>query len=232
MVSVNHDACTGCGSATRIYVERSCANCGRVSLHDIEDSEAFVQATINKGRLLLTPERRDELVSEGIRILIGLARDYQPGRGGLNAEGSRFSGYAAKYLPGKLSDAWHRLQEHKLQTNEDGSRSWAINPPAVSLEAIAEERPGGLDTERALHHYDNWEPEIITELPRLLTDHREEEDRLIESFCQMRVENYGLREFAKREGVSLFRAKDIERVSAYLYVKLQHAAEQALASAA
>lgn len=112
---------------------------GKVALHDVKDVEAFVNATITKGRLRLTTDEREELVCEGLRIMSHLANVYQPGKNGLNASQSKFSGFAAKYLPGKLSDAWHRMEEHhRLVTLPTGERKWHYDEPPASLDAIAE----------------------------------------------------------------------------------------------
>lgn len=208
----------------RVFHQCSCPGCGRVSLHDIEDAKAFVMATILKGKLLLSGEEREELLSEGVRILIALARDYQPGRGGLDAAGSRFSGYAAKYLPGKLSDAWHRLQGHRLQSTEDGPRKWEIALQPASLDVIASEMPYGVDTITALQHEDRWEPEVVNELPKLLADWWEERCRLVIRYAAMREEGFRLREFAAEESLSIGQAKEIEQHAKYLVRKLRRIA--------
>lgn len=119
-----------------------------VTIHDINDAERFVRATI-ADTLVLTPDQRDDLICEGLRILWTLSDRYQPGYGGRNPTGSRFSGYAAKYLPGKLSDAWHRLQGHSLVVLPNGKRKWHYNDRPVSLEALMDATPGS-DTLTAL----------------------------------------------------------------------------------
>lgn len=107
-----------------------------VSLHDVANVEAFVQATINRARLVLTQDERDELVAEGVAIMVKLAADWEPQREGYEGAG-RFSGYAAQFLPRKLGDAWHRAHpEHTLRTEGDGKRRWHYGERAVSVQAL------------------------------------------------------------------------------------------------
>jgi hypothetical protein len=120
-----------------------------VSLYDVGDVHAFVQATIERfirptatrGRIVLASDEREELASEGIAIMYRLAADYKPRLEGYDHDG-RFSGYAAMFLPRKLGDAWHRMhEEHQLVTEPDGKRRWHYRERAVSLEAMTAEDP-------------------------------------------------------------------------------------------
>ena len=108
-----------------------------ISIHDIADAEAFVQATINRSRILLDADERDELVATGLEILFKLARDYKPHIAGHNRNDSRFSGYASMFLPRKLGDAWHRNHpEHRLKAQPDGRRRWEYGDRPISLHAL------------------------------------------------------------------------------------------------
>lgn len=91
-----------------------------VAIEDIDDVERFVIATIRKrpGKELDT-EIFGELVREGIAIVVRLREQYEPGFGGRDPEGSRFSGYVARYLPGKLDDALHRLKGDSFSAYQD-----------------------------------------------------------------------------------------------------------------
>lgn len=131
-----------------------------VPLHDIRDSEAFVRSQLAKAlspatlRLLSTDER-DELLAEGLRILTHLADTYEPGKGGRDPAGSTFTGYASKYLPGKLRDAHHRLQgTHHLVTSPDGTRQWQFDEKPRSLNELTHEDPDAADRHRALQAID------------------------------------------------------------------------------
>lgn len=114
-----------------------------VALHDVTDVEGFVNATINEFEAGDQPEwakptraEREELVLEGICIMYALARSYEPRRGGHTKDG-KFSGYAAFYLPKKLTTAWHRLNEnHRYTTDKNGKRHWLYLKPASSLEGL------------------------------------------------------------------------------------------------
>jgi hypothetical protein len=134
-----------------------------VTIHDIQDAERFVRATIADG-LVLTSDQRDELICEGLRILWTLSDRYQPGYGGRNPATSRFSGYAAKYLPGKLSDAWHRLQGHTLVVLPTGKRQWHYNPRPVSLEAIVEATPNDSIASLTVNPNDHMDSELARKL--------------------------------------------------------------------
>lgn len=117
----------------------------KTALHDIDDIEGFVNATINSwlrtSGIQLGLEERTELVGEGLLILAQLSDRYEPHREGYEQEG-RFSGFAAQFLPRRLTDAWHRLNpHHEFATQPDGSRKWRYNPQAVSLDAMLDENP-------------------------------------------------------------------------------------------
>lgn len=98
----------------------STTNGRAVSLHDIDDVDRFVRAAVHRrpGKPL-DRELEDELVREGIVAMLKLAQQYKPGFGGRDPAKSRFSGFAAKYLPGKLDDALHRLRGDVLATRTD-----------------------------------------------------------------------------------------------------------------
>lgn len=202
-----------------------------VALHDVKDIEGFVRATITKGRLRLTPEERDELTGEGLRIMCKLAQDYEPGRNGLDAASSKFSGYAAKYLPGKLSDAWHRLQGHRVATKPDGSRAWQYDPPVTSL-SLLEERPGGLDTVASLQHTEEWEPEILDTLSQVLANWWERRCDLVTIYFEMRTEGYSTAEFAMQERLLPQQAKVIEAFAKELHRDLRRERAGSLQAAA
>jgi hypothetical protein len=119
-----------CGSPLRTYIERECLGCGTLSLYDVQNVDAFVADAIRDGRARLSPAQREELHAEGRQIMLRLARQYQPGKGGRDAENSRFSGFAAKYLRLKLSDAYNRVVQRDDVEGEPAQR------PALSLEVL------------------------------------------------------------------------------------------------
>jgi hypothetical protein len=111
-----------CGSPVRVYVERECLGCGTLSLYDVHNVDAFVKDAIYDGGARLSPAQREEMQAEGRRIMLRLARQYQPGKGGRDAELSRFSGYAAKYLRLKLSDAYARVVQRDDANGDPAAR--------------------------------------------------------------------------------------------------------------
>lgn len=121
---------------------------GKVAIGNVLDSEAWVRSYLP--RVILTTEGREELVQEGLRILSEMFDRYEPGRGGLDPETSSFSAYAHKYFPGKLRDAWHRMEGHTLTTKPEGGREWQYPGKPSSLDRIAEDHPDGLDSIRSL----------------------------------------------------------------------------------
>lgn len=187
-----------------------------VTILDINDAEAFVAACINKSRLILTVQQREDLTAEGLRILWQLHSTYEPGRNGQDAAGSRFSGYAAKFLPGKLSSAWHQMQEHhRLSTREDGKREWVYDQPAVSLDAIAEEDP--TDNVRALHVTDQPISDLAVNLRRALREQWQRDEDITVRFGEMLGEDMTPAQACRALGMSSSEARDciarIQRVS-------------------
>ena len=112
------------------------------AIHDIRDAEGFVKATLKQSGIRFSTEEREELVCEGLAILCEMAERFEPQREGYDQPG-RFSGYAARYLPGRLGRAWHRHhREHRVEVGADGKRHWVYGQAPQSLDAIP---PGKLD---------------------------------------------------------------------------------------
>lgn len=214
----------------REYLERSCVGCGKVALHDVDDAHAFVQACITRSGLALSREQRDELVAEGLRALTRLAREYQPGRGGRDAAGSRFSGYAAKFLPGKLSDAWHRIEGHTLVTQADQSRKWQINQRPVSLQAIEAADGNALDQIATLQVDASYDPEVIAGLPALLDDFWQERCAQVTAYVQLRSDGYRNQEILVELRLVPAQLKEIEAMARELTRRLRRASGQIAAA--
>lgn len=111
-------------------------------LHDVADTERFVRATIAKrpGKPL-SLDVRTELLAAGMLKMVELAKQYRPGFGGRDPLTSRFSGYAAVYLPRKLEDALHHLNGDTLAAMPDGTRQWRYHEPPVSLDDPDQTQP-------------------------------------------------------------------------------------------
>lgn len=148
-----------------------------VQLFDVLDTESFVRDAIKDGKVRLTPEEYEDLLGEGMLIMARLAKQYEPGRNGLDPATSRFSGFAAKYLRVKLGDAFHRMQEnHRLTTQPDGTRKWAYAPKPTSLDAMTDGNPEGADHVRTLQAEDEYDSDMESTL-RTALDKRWEYDR-------------------------------------------------------
>lgn len=127
-----------------------------VRILDVANAEAFVQRTIDASGIQYSPHEREELLAEGLTILYELAAKYNPGVGGRDASNSRFSGYAAMFLPRRLGDAWHKWHpEHRYITDPTtGKRGWRYDQPMISLDGLTDtsdqDEHGGVD--RFLQH--------------------------------------------------------------------------------
>ena len=107
-----------------------------VALHDIDDIRGFCAATLNRCRIPFDEEEYEELISDGVEILLKLSKGYEPHRAGY-AQPGKFSGYAARYLPRRLTDAWRkRHPEMVYTTGEDGKRKYVILPKPLSIEGL------------------------------------------------------------------------------------------------
>jgi hypothetical protein len=122
-------------------------------LFDIASVPAFVHATVQRWGAIsdvrLAPGERDELVSEAVVALYELAARYEHHRPGYPQPGS-FARYAARFLPGKLTTAWHRLHPEHVYVNRGGRREWRYLSPALSLDALAERSPALLASARPI----------------------------------------------------------------------------------
>lgn len=105
-------------------------------LFDIEDVEAFVMMCIRRSGIKPDPTEFDDLVAEGICILWQMSQKYQHHRAGYDKPG-RFSGYAVKYMPRKMKEAYHRSHEHHLhRTQADGTRKWEFMEAPTSWDKL------------------------------------------------------------------------------------------------
>lgn len=111
----------------------------RVSLHDIDDVEAFVVMCVKRSGCDAPTEYWDDLICEGVVLLYRMAGNYKPQMEGYETEG-RFSGYAVKWLPKQIRQAWHKSQEHHLYVkDENGKRGWTFRVAPVSYEEVSQE---------------------------------------------------------------------------------------------
>jgi alkylated DNA nucleotide flippase Atl1 len=115
----------------------------KTSLRDILDVEAFVIDCIKRSGAPVQPHEYEDLVAEGICILYAMERKYIPKMAGYTQEG-RFSGYAIKWMPRKMKEAWHRMHEEcTLQTMPDKTRRWVRRERAQSWDALQDQAANG-----------------------------------------------------------------------------------------
>lgn len=97
------------------------------TLHDITDVQAFAYHHLQLTGLELAVAEREELHAEAVALLYEMAERW-------NGEGW-FSGYASRYLPGRIISAWRKLhREHAYRTAPDGSREWVWGRTPDSLD--------------------------------------------------------------------------------------------------
>lgn len=106
-----------------------------IQLYDVKCAESFVAANIHKsGVIVRDPHEREDLLAEGLTILLELASKYEPHRPGYEKAGS-FAGYAAKFLPGRMRDAYYALHpEHIARRDADGRRFYEWGDKPMSLQ--------------------------------------------------------------------------------------------------
>lgn len=113
-----------------------------------------MQRTVDAAHIRYSREEREELLAEGLVILLELAARYKPLpiRPGIDSQAGRFSGYASMFLPRRLGDAWHRWHpEHRYVTDSStGRRRWQYDDPTMSLDELCEVTGGhtGLSEQR------------------------------------------------------------------------------------
>lgn len=126
-----------------------------------------MQRTVDAARIRYDHDEREELLAEGLVILLELAARYKPlpARPGIDTQAGRFSGYASMFLPRRLGDAWHRWHpEHRYVTDSStGRRCWQYDAATLSLDELAtpsnghteisEEREGELARARVLREF-------------------------------------------------------------------------------
>lgn len=130
------------------------------SLRDIDDVEAFVIMCIKRSGAPVQPNEYEELVAEGICILYQMEKKYIPRMDGYARDG-RFSGYAVKWMPRKMKEAWHRMNENAQQVTIEGKRRWVYYERAASWDALT-------DSARNEHHFDETQlrnPGDFTAIP-------------------------------------------------------------------
>ncbi len=86
-----------------------------IRIYDVDDIEGFVNMCVEQSGLKIADQNElDELVCEGIALLLHMARNFKPQMDGYDKPG-RFSGYCVAFLPKKIFTAYHKLHPEHLQ---------------------------------------------------------------------------------------------------------------------
>lgn len=87
----------------------------RIQIYDVEDIEGFVNEMVLIAKIRCDGQaERDEIVCEGIVLLLNMAKNFKPQMEGYDKPG-RFSGYCAAFLPRKISNAWYKMHPEHVQ---------------------------------------------------------------------------------------------------------------------
>jgi hypothetical protein len=108
-----------------------------VQVRNIHNAEAFVQAAIGRAWVIqpANQDERDDILSEGLTILLELSARFDEHRPGYERPGS-FSLYASKYLPLRLVDAWAKMRrEHRYAKDSEGRRVVEFGEAPLSIDA-------------------------------------------------------------------------------------------------
>lgn len=139
----------------------------RVGVHDVVDAEAFVIASMRKVHLdpgmLRQRGELEDTISTGLLILFELASRYKCRLDGYEQDGC-FSGYAARYLPARIMDAYWDGHENVTTAVVDGRKRRVVHPAPVTLapvEHVDDEETANAAEDRAL---------AVMDPPNLLLD--------------------------------------------------------------
>jgi len=106
-----------------------------VRVRNIANAESFVQAALNRAWVIrpASQEERDDILAEGLALLLELSQGFEEHRPGYDKPGS-FSLYASKYLPLRLADAWGKMRrEHRYAKDADGRRIVEFGEAPLSI---------------------------------------------------------------------------------------------------
>lgn len=123
-----------------------------VQVRNITNAEAFVQACMNRAWVIQphNQDERDDILAEGLVILLELSARFEEHRPGYEQPGS-FSLYASKYLPLRMADAWAKMRrEHRYAKDSEGRRivEFGEAPLSINMEFEYENTDDELSTTR------------------------------------------------------------------------------------
>lgn len=116
----------------------------KVAIRDVKDAEAFVIAAIRKSGIKPRREEFEDLIGAGLVILCELSHVYKPRMNGYAKDGC-FSGYASRYLPARIRDAFFEGHENiTVSVDEATSRKVrTTHPPPVHLSSADQHSDDG-----------------------------------------------------------------------------------------
>lgn len=92
----------------------------KTPMRDVKDVEAFVIMCIKRSGVRPHPREYEDLVATGLCLLWEMSLRYDD-------EIGCFSGYALRYMPRKMKEAYHRSHPHHInRTQPDGKRKWEV----------------------------------------------------------------------------------------------------------
>ena len=105
----------------------------KVAIHDVLDAEAFVIAAMRTSGITPGRDETEDVICAGMLVLCEMGARYQPRLAGYATNG-RFSGYASKYLPGRIRDAYFQMHENiVVRVDATGHKRREFLPTAVRL---------------------------------------------------------------------------------------------------
>lgn len=105
----------------------------KVACHDVLDVEAFVIKAMRTSGITPGRDETEDIVMAGIVVLYDMANRYKPQMDGYARPG-RFSGWAAKYLPGRIRDAYFQMHENiVVRVDTEGHKRREFLPAPVRL---------------------------------------------------------------------------------------------------
>lgn len=111
-------------------------------IYDIEDIEAFVIMCIKRSGCKPATHEWEDMIATGLMLLWEMSNNYKP-----SPTGDKrwcFSGYAVRYMPKKLKEAYHRNLEHAIKAVDDeGKRTWSYRLPAQSFDVMTQQDRDG-----------------------------------------------------------------------------------------
>lgn len=105
----------------------------KVAVHDVNDAEAFVIHAMQTSGINPARDETEDVIAAGLLVLVEMGQRYKPRMPGYTADG-RFSGYAARWLPGRIRDAYYQMHENIIvRVDADGHKRREFLPTPLRL---------------------------------------------------------------------------------------------------